>query len=100
MSFRNRVYHLHESVSFTGKRPRRPETGIKHGFEEMEHDFCWDIQSGKPGLSFQMYRCSWKFSAGTTKKVMFRLLSNRIFRNLFVNGKQPSFRGETSDGCL
>ena len=39
MSFRNRVYHLHESVSFTGKRPRRPETGIKHGFEEMEHEF-------------------------------------------------------------
>ena len=40
-------------------------------------NFCWDIQSGKSGLSFQMYRCSWKFSAGTTKKVMFRLLSNQ-----------------------
>ena len=63
-------------------------------------DFCWDIQSGKSGLSFQMYRCSWRFSAGTTKKVMFSLLSNRIFRNLFVNGKQPSFRGETSDGVF
>ena len=39
MSFRNRVYHLYESVPFTGKRPKRPETGIKHGFEEMEHEF-------------------------------------------------------------
>ena len=31
--------HLYESVPFTGKRPRRPETGIKHGFEEMKHEF-------------------------------------------------------------
>ena len=41
-----------------------------------------------------MFRCSRKFSAGTTKKVMFHLLSNRIFRNLFVNGKQPAFWSE------
>ena len=39
-----------------------------------------------------MFRCSRKFSAGTTKKVMFHLLSNRVFRNLFVNGQQPVFR--------
>ena len=30
-------------------------------------NFCWDIQSGKSGLSFQMYRYSWKFFDGTTK---------------------------------
>ena len=30
-----------------------------------------------------------KFSALTTQNVMFHLLSNRIFRNLFLNGKQP-----------
>ena len=41
-----------------------------------------------------MFRCSRKFSAGTTKKVMFHLLSNRIFRNIFVNGKQPGFWSE------
>ena len=29
------------------------------------------------------------FPAGTTQKVVFRLLSNRIFRKLFANGKQP-----------
>ena len=28
---------------FTGKRPRRPETGIKDGFEKMEHKFPFGI---------------------------------------------------------
>ena len=28
---------------FTGKRPRRPETGIKDGFEETEHEFPFGI---------------------------------------------------------
>ena len=36
-----------------------------------------------------MFRCSRTFSAGTTKKIIFHLLSNRIFRKRFVNGKQP-----------
>ena len=49
----------------------------------------WNIASGKTGLPLQMFRCSGKFSAGTTKKVMFHLLCNQIFQNLFVNGKQP-----------
>ena len=30
-------------VLFTGKRPRRLETGIKDGFEEMEHEFLFGI---------------------------------------------------------
>ena len=34
-----RVYHLHKSAPSTEKRPRKPETGIKDGFEEMEHEF-------------------------------------------------------------
>ena len=42
----------------------------------------------KTGLPFQMFRSSRKFSTGTTKKVMFHSLSNRIFCDLFVNGKQ------------
>ena len=33
--------HLYKSVPFTEKRPRRPEYGIKHGYEEMKHDFPW-----------------------------------------------------------
>jgi len=40
---RNRVYHLYESVPFTGKWPRSPETGVKDGFEEMEHEFLFGI---------------------------------------------------------
>ena len=31
-----------------------------------------------------------KVSAGTTKKVVFHLLSNRIFRKIWVDGKQPT----------
>ena len=38
MSFRNRVYHLHKSIPFTDKPPRKPETEIKDGFEQMKHD--------------------------------------------------------------
>ena len=74
--------------------PKNGREGLKLvsniALKKWNTNFCWDIQSGKSGLSFQMYRCSWKFSAGTTKKVMFRLLSNRIFRNLFVNGNKRS----------
>ena len=44
----------------------------------------WNIPTGKTGLPFQTFRCSRKFSTETTRKVMFHLLSNRIFRKLFV----------------
>ena len=47
------------------------------------------ITSGKTRLAFQMFRCSWKFSAGKTQRVMFHVLSSRIFRKLLVNSKQP-----------
>ena len=43
ISARNRIYHLYKSVPFAEKRPRRPETGIKHSFEEREHDFRFGI---------------------------------------------------------
>ena len=43
----------------------------------------------KTGLSFQMFHCSLKFSVWTTQKVVFHLLSNRISRKLFVNGRRP-----------
>ena len=49
----------------------------------------WNIPSRKTELTFQVLRCSRKFSAGTTKWVMLHLLSNRILRIFcFVNGKQ------------
>ena len=90
---RNRVYHLDELVLFTGKWPRSPETGVKDGFEEMEHEFLFGIfrPEKQDNLFRCTFRCSRKFSSGTTKKVMFHLLSNRIFRNLFVNNKNFRF---------
>ena len=59
---------LESRLSFTNqfhlqKRLRRPETGIKDGFEEMENKF--------PRLLFQkffyFFRCSRKYSAGTAR---------------------------------
>ena len=72
------------------KRPRRPEPGFKDGFEDMEHEFQFGIfRPEKTGPPFQMFCCSRKFSDRTTQKVVFHLLSNRIFRKILVNGKQP-----------
>ena len=56
------------SVPFTGKRPRRPETGIKDRFEEMEHEFQHGILRPEKEEAFHMLRYCRKFSAGTTKK--------------------------------
>lgn len=80
-----RLYHLHKSVPLTGKRPRRPETGIK-----LEHEFPFGAfrpEKKKTEPPFQLFHCFRKFTTGTTKKVLFHLLFNQIFR--FVNGKKP-----------
>ena len=36
-----------KSVPFTEKLPRKPETGIKVGSEEMEHEFAFGISRPK-----------------------------------------------------
>ena len=57
ISSRNRVYHLYKSVPCTrGKRLARPETGIKDGFEEMEHKFPFGIFH--PQKQDYFFRCS------------------------------------------
>ena len=55
---RNRVYRLYKSYPFTAKRPQRPETGIKDGFEEMEREFPYRFRtlSGVP-LHPEIFRC-------------------------------------------
>ena len=69
----------------------RLETGIKDGFEEMEHEFpAWNICpethrttfSDVPLLPeiFRWIAPNWG---------VFNLLSNRIFWKLFSNGQQP-----------
>ena len=50
----------------------------------------------KTGLSFQMSRCF----DGMTQKVEFHLLPNRIFRKLFVKGKQLWFTRDSSINYL
>ena len=52
ISSRNRVYQLYKSVPFTEKRPRRPETSIKDGFEEMEHEFPFGYSTRKDRTNF------------------------------------------------
>ena len=49
-------YHLYKSVPFTEKRPRRPETVIKDGFAEMEHEFLFVIFH--PKKQDHLFRCS------------------------------------------
>ena len=79
-----RVYHLHKSAPSTEKRPRKPETGIKDGFEEMEHEFLFrTFRLEKQDYFFRNFplkrpekSCSIYPPAGCSGKV-------------FVNGKQP-----------
>ena len=56
------------------KKKPRTETGVKDGFEEIEHEFPFGIFRPKTGLPFQTLRCSRKVSTGTTQKVAFHLL--------------------------
>ena len=62
----------------------------KMALKKWNTNFRSDIPPEKTGLPFQMFRCSWKFSAGTTQKVVFHILSKRIFRTSLVNGRQPT----------
>ena len=47
---------LKKSVPFTEKRPRRPETGIKDDFEEVEHEFLLGIF--RQEKQDYLFRCS------------------------------------------
>ena len=87
--------HLYKSVLFTEKRPRRPETGIKDGFEGMEHEFPFGIFH--PEKQDYLFRCSVaEIFFGKTQKVASHLLSNRISRKMFVNGKQPRIQSSVA----
>ena len=80
---RNWVYHLNKSVPSTEKLPRTPGTGIKDGFDEWYTNLRFNTPFGKTALPFQAFRCSRTFPSGTTQKVLFHLLSDRIFGNFF-----------------
>ena len=73
------------------KRPRRPETSLnlKVALKKWNTNFRLEYSVRKNRPTFSDVRYSRKFSDGTTQKVVFHFLTNRIFRKLFVNGKQP-----------
>ena len=56
---------LHKTVSFNENGRESLETVIKIGFEEMEHKFSYH--------SVKMFRCLWKSSTRTTRKLVFHL---------------------------
>ena len=61
---------MYRSVPFNGKRLRRPQTGIKDGFEEMEHEFPFGIF--RPEKQDYLFRCSvapGNFPLGRPKKL-------------------------------
>ena len=60
------------------------------------------VSKGKTGLPLQTFRFSRNFSTGTTRKVVFHLLSNRNFRNLLVDGERPKIpkRNFRRENCV
>ena len=83
ISSQNRVYHLYKSVAFSRNWLRRPETGMKNGFEEMEHEFPFGICY--PEKQDYLFRCSvagGNFPLGRLKKVVYHLLLSWISRRL------------------
>ena len=59
------------------------ETSIKDGFEEVEHEFPFG--KFRPERQDKRFRCS--VALGNSPRLELHLLSNRIFRERFVNGK-------------
>ena len=50
----------------------------KMALKKWNRNFCLEYSVRKTGLPFQMFRCSWKFSAGMTQKGVSHLFSNWI----------------------
>ena len=100
MSSWSRVCYLHKSFPFTEKRLRRPETGIKDGFEEMEHEFPFG--KFRPEMRDNLFRCSAApadIFAGTTQNVMyydFEVSLGTIHKVFNVSISQHSYLSMTS----
>ena len=63
----------------------------KMALKKLNTNFRLEYSVRKTGLPFQMFRCCRKFTAGTIQWLMRHFLCHRIFRQLFVNGKQTTF---------
>ena len=66
----------------------------------MERGFAFGtfLPGKHAGLPFQVFRCSHTFSTGTSEKEL--QVSNRISRDVFVNGNQPLFGSVSSENQL
>ena len=61
----------------------------------MEHKFPFGaLRSEKQGHLFRYSFAPENFPSGMIQRGVFHLLSNRIFRKLFANGKQPTSQRE------
>ena len=69
---------LHKTVPFNEDGRESPEPVIKTGFEEMELKFLYH--------SVKMFRCPWKFSTRTTRKLAFIYTTIRVFVFLKLTG--------------
>ena len=69
---------LHKTVPFNEDGRESPEPVIKIGFEEMELKFLYH--------SVKMFRCPWKFSTRTTRKLAFIYITIRVFVFLKLTG--------------
>ena len=84
-------YHLYKSVPFTEKRPRRPETGIKDGFEEMEHEFLFVIfHQEKQDYLFSCSVAPGNFPLGSGPKNSFSIYFRRDFPESSQKFSSPS----------
>ena len=80
---------VYKSVPFTKKWPRRPEHGIKDGFEETEHELpCVTIPPGKTVLLFRRYVALGKFPPKRPGKSCSIYFPTGLTET-FVNDKQP-----------
>ena len=61
----------------------------KMGLKKWNTNFSSEYSVRKNRTTFSDFLLLPEISDGTTQKVVFHLLSNRIFRNILVNGKQP-----------
>ena len=93
--FRQMVGKIHDMENFlptssiTEKRPRTPETGIKDGFEEMEHEFPFGIF--RPEKQDYLIRCSvvlGNFPLERPKKSCSIHFPTGFSEKRFVNDKQ------------
>ena len=98
-------YHLYKSVPFTEKRPRRSETGIKEGFEEMEHEFLFvivhqekqdylfgcSVAPGNVPLGRPKKSCSIYFPSGFLGKCLQMVVVNhlKIFSSTSISNHTP-----------